>query len=1184
MNEQHAMRVPHRRSRAVHRRGGAFALAIAVAAAAFGLVASSADIKVGNQPASEGRPITPAGSLVPDLTTRLPAVGSLPVAFARSPDRAGPDNRGRYLVAVNSGYGVQFDSVKNKAQQSLAVIDLDAKPSPAVVQNVYFPAPQSANVGAVFSPRAGTDGSFALYVSGGFENKVWTFRLSPGAGVPLSPASSGPDTKVEAPAIDVNGFAADAPGPRYNSNHAPVYPAGLAVSADGDTLFVANNLGDSLGVVHDVHSVPRLERIELAGQKVKVEERAGRGVEAVAGVEAGRVVEAGARAAEHFVYPYAIVALPPSHAGADAIKDARTTDGASSSVDASPSSGASPSGDTSVSDGASKVYVSCWNDASIAVVNFSGGSRYIKYVSVERHPTAMTLSADASRLYVVNSNADSVSVIDTKTDQEVERISVRLAESAPAGSSPEGLALGEDGRTLYVANAHSNSVAVVQLSDAARGTRSADAARESSRSKGVREVSGRGGPGNSSRRVESGRSKVRGFIPVGQYPSAIAVAGGTVYVGNGKGTGFANSSMVVDNSGRAPNSPNASFPAGTGRGSGQGGQYSVSLVAGNLSAVPEPDERALAGYTQAVMRNNGLVGAARRELFGGRSPIKHIIYVIKENRTYDQVFGDLAASGDGTRADGDSSLAIFGAGETARTRRGAAQNITPNERALALRFGLFDRFFVNAEASPDGHNWSTAAFSTDYLDKAYRLNYSGRGRSYDFEGFNRLPNLGPQSGSPPLFGAGAGAEEIAGYMRRFVPYLSGARDVTEPETLYLWDAAARAGLTYRNYGEFVATLSESDVASIAKNRAKSYPDITQTVSAFPTKKALEGRHSQTFRNFDLATPDAMTIDSYRAARESEDRAGVSKDQTNVLKDQAGISRDKTDVSKDQTNPLISPANPDVRLRGYSRIAAWLEEFRGFVAGREAGRADAMPNFSIMRLPNDHTNGVSAGRPTPQFYVADNDYALGRLVEAVSNSPYWRDTAIFVVEDDAQDGPDHVDCHRSVALVVSAYNRPGMLVHEYHNTVSLVRTMEMLLGLAPMNLLDATATPADLFRREPDLRPYKAALPEVSLDNLSTPNARDAASLYWMRRTAEQDIEHADMADPRTLNEAIWFSARGASSPMPESARLPAFDAMRLGLRAEAEGEENKSEERESDAARAELANHATRPKPRRKSD
>jgi hypothetical protein len=434
---------------------------------------------------------------------------------------------------------------------------------------------------------------------------------------------------------------------------------------------------------------------------------------------------------------------------------------------------------------------------------------------------------------------------------------------------------------------------------------------------------------------------------------------------------------------------------------------------------------------------------------------------------------------------------------------------------------LFDRFFVNSEASPDGHNWSTAAFSTDYVDKAFRWNYSRRGRTYDFEGFNRLPNYEPLKGSPSLFGPKVETEDVANYMRRFIPYLHGSRDVGEPETLYLWDAAARAGLTYRNYGEFLATLSEADVHAIRVNRTKTYPDLSPTVSVFATKKSLEGRFNTEYRNFDLDTPDSMTVDSYRAAKEIN------------------------------SDPVISGTHVDARFRGNSRLGAWLKEFKKFAAERAAGTGDRLPNLSVMHLPNDHTDGVIAHKPTPQFYVADNDYALGLLVEAVSNSPYWKDTAIAVVEDDAQDGPDHVDAHRSVALLISAYNRPGALIHEFHNTVSLIRTIELLLGIEPMNQLDATATPINIFRAEPDLRPYKALLPNVALDNLLTPVARDAATAYWMRRTEEQDLQHADLADPEVLNRIIWFSVRG-NVPVPEITRLPAFDAMRLGLREERE--------------------------------
>jgi DNA-binding beta-propeller fold protein YncE len=1099
----------HRAPRSQHLLAAGF-LGFSILMGLMGGIRSSANRSHEDEPASEGRRITPAGSLVIDATTRQPAVGALPVNFVRSPDHRGPDGLGRYLIAVNSGFGIQFNAAGNRGQQSLGVMDLNAKPVPAIIQNVYFPSPQSVNVGVVFSPVPDDDGSYALYASGGFENKIWIFHFRPDSQNPISPTSAGPNTVVNAPFIDVTGFATTAPSPRYNDNHAPVYPTGLAISPDGNTLFVVNNLSDNLGIIHDLRGARKLERIQLWGRNGK-----------------------GAQGQEHFTYPYTVVAIPygpPSGRDRDAAQI--TLAGSPQATVVPPSPGYTNFRSTA------KAYVSCWNDGSIAVVDFAKNQEKISYIPVGRHPTAMLWDGTRSRLYAVNSDDDSVSMIDTRYDREVERISVRLAEHDLPGNSPEGLALDSAGTTLYVANAHSNSVAVITLSPLSLDN-----------------------SGSYDRPVYLTRpkndvSRVRGFIPTGQYPSALAVVGDTIFVGNGKGTGVENSSVVVNNSGRAPNAPNDHFPVGTGRGSRQGGEYSVALVAGNLSAVPRPDDPALVRYTQQVMRNNLLLGPPQTQLFPGPSPIKHVIYIIKENRTYDQVFGDIEHSGDGDRADGDPRLAIFGAGEAAARTGGAAQNITPNHHALAhrleaalvppsraqditpnhhalaLRFGLFDRFFVNAEASPDGHNWSTAAFSNDYVDKAYRWNYGRRGRGYDFEGFNRLPEYNPVRGSPALFGPSVETEDVANFMKRFIPYLQGSRDVAEPETLYLWDAAARAGVTYRNYGEFVATLSQADVAAIKTNRAKSYPDISPTVSAFPTKKSLENHYSSSFRNFDLDTPDAMDVESYRAA-----------------KDAAGA-----------ISPLIDNAQPEARFRGASRLGAWLEEFRGFVSERNAGKPDGMPNLSIVRLPNDHTDGIKARRPTPQFFVADNDYALGKLVEAVSNSPYWKDTAIFVVEDDAQDGPDHVDAHRSVALVISAYNRPGLLVHEFHNTVSLIRTMELLLGIAPMNQLDANAAPMNLFRAEADLRPYQAQLPNVAIDNLVTPPARDATTAYWMNRTGEQDLSHPDMADPAVLNQIIWFSVRGRT-PMPLSTRLPAFDAMRVGL---TEAEEELAREEKSD--------------------
>ncbi|MBI3652950.1 MAG: bifunctional YncE family protein/alkaline phosphatase family protein [Acidobacteria bacterium] len=1008
---------------------------------------SEADIQITNNPASEGRTISPAGSLVLDVTTRQPAVGALPVDFVRSPDSTGADQQGRYLVAVNSGFGIQFNAATNRAQQSLAVIDLNAKPAPAVIQNVYFPMPQSVNVGVVFDAHADANGAYPLYVAGGFENKIWMFKFKPEARFPITPTSAGPDTQVTAPFLDLTSLASEAATPRYNDEVAPVYPTGLALSPDGDTLFVANNLADSLGIVSHLRGEKKLSRVDLHRDNKQA-----------------------------FIYPYGVVALPASNHSSTA-----------------------------------KVYVSCWSDASIAVVD-PRHEKLIASIAVGYHPTAMLLNAARTRLYVVNSNADSVSVINTASDKEVERINVKLAESQLVGSSPESLALSADGATLYVANAHSNAVAVVALAAVAQGASEA-------------------GEQNTQAKKTESRSRVRGFLPTGQYPSAVAVANHQLFIGNGKGTGFEPSSLVVNNSGRVPNLPNDRFPTTTGR-SGRGGQYSVSLASGNLSVLGEPDERQLAQYTQAVMRNNNLIGQVKTKLFRGASPIKHIIYIIKENRTYDQLFGDVKSAGNGQAADGDEALAIFGAGNAAQVN-GQMQNITPNQRALALRFGLLDRFFVNAEASPDGHNWSTAAFSNDYVDKAYRWDYSGRGRTYDYEGFNRLPSLTPNRKAAPYFNKPIEASDLANVIRRYIPYLNGSRDVGEPETLYLWDAVKRAKLSYRNYGEFVVTLSKTDVDEVNANRAKSYPDLSPTVSAFPTKQSLEGNHSLTFRNFDMNTPDAMTVDSYRAAKETNGK----------------------------TAAMIYPTNPEEKFRGTSRLSAWLEEFNSFVADLQAGKGDRLPNFSTLRFPNDHTSGLAVGKPSPQFYVAENDYAVGRLVEAVSNSPYWKDTAIFIVEDDAQDGPDHVDAHRSPALIISAYNKPGALVHDFHNTVSLIRTMEILLGLEPMNQLDATAAPIDMFQERADLKPFTAMLPDVALTNLLTPVPTTTSMRYWMQKTGEQDLAHADMAEARVMNEIIWFSVRGQDAPMPPIARLPLFDAMREGLLEDDKEKEERADQR-----------------------
>jgi YVTN family beta-propeller protein len=979
------------------------------------------------EPAGEGRPITPAGTLVIDATTHLPAVGAMPMTMLRSPDTLGHRGKGRYLLVVNSGFGVQFSEDTNNAQQSIAVIDLTAAPEPLVIQNVYFPSPQSANVGLAFSPAAGAHGSFALYVSGGFENKVWIFRFDPKAAAPIQPGSPGPDSNVEAPSFEIT-KAGEVSRADYNKGMAALYPTGLAVTPDGATLVTANNLGDSVTIVRGLSGARRMERVDLH--------------------HPGKLSQN--------IYPYGVVVLGSG-------KNARA-------------------------------YVSCWNDSSVAVIPLSGKSAVRKYITVDRHPTAIAANAGGTRLFVANSDADSVSVIDTTTDQEIERIDVRLAEDALPGASPEAVALSEDEKTLYVANAHSNAVVLVALSEKARGGKTTE------------------------KMSEVSKSKILGFIPTGQYPSAIAVADGQLFVGNGKGTGFESSSMRVNNSGRTPNPPNAAFPPNKEK-NRQGGQYSGSIVSGNISMVPLPDGPALARYTQQTMQNDGLMDFAPPRLFEAKSPIKHVIYIIKENRTYDQVFGDVKTSGDGNAADGEPDFAIFGSGAAAQRPDGTRQAVTPNHHALAQRFGLFDRFFVNSEASPDGHNWATAAFSTDYVDKGFRWEYSERGRTYDWEGYNRLPDYEPPGDLELGKFNGDVLAALTDLLESHLPYHQGFTDLAEPKGLYLWDAAARAGLTYRNYGEFVTVISAKDVEAAGQKRKKSYPDVSNAVRAIANKESLEKHHSDSFRSFDVTAPDSITVDCYKSA--SDPSASF--------------------------DPAVTRDNSNEKCRGNSRLGEWLAEFQGFVRDREAGRADPMPALSIVRFPNDHTTGMKNGFPTPQFMVADNDYAVGRLVEAVSSSVYWKDTAIFIVEDDAQAGPDHVDSHRSVGLAISAYNRPGALIHKFHSTVSMIRTIEMLLGIAPMNQLDASAVPMDIFQETPDLTPYKAVLPTIAADNLMTLKPKDKAAAEWMKKSNRQNFAHADMADPKILNAVIWFACTGSGSNIPQTAQLPAYQAMRLGI-------------------------------------
>jgi len=368
--------------------------------------------------------------------------------------------------------------------------------------------------------------------------------------------------------------------------------------------------------------------------------------------------------------------------------------------------------------------------------------------------------------------------------------------------------------------------------------------------------------------------------------------------------------------------------------------------------------------------------------------------------------------GDLPRADGDTSLLFFG------------RDVTPNIHAIAERFGTFDRFFVNAEVSADGHNWSTAGYASDYTQKTTPTNYSGDGRSYDYEGENR----------------GRIADE----------------DAAEPSQGYVWDLARRAGISFRAFGEF--TREEPDGQGGTRYRG--------------TKPFVDSNANHAYPNFDMHISDQRRMD------------------------------------------------------------IWLPEFRGWVA--EGG----MPALQIVLLPRDHTSGSAEGYDTPKAMVADNDLALGRLVEAVSTSPYWRNTVVFVLEDDAQNGPDHVDSHRSPFLVISAWNRGG-LIHRFTNTTDVLRTIEEILGLAPLSQFDAFGRPLrDIWNGRPDLAPFTALIPSQRLDERNPPRTRGAAE------SRRLDLAHADAADMELFNRILWRAIKGETVPYPGARRMSLLEARR----------------------------------------
>ncbi|MFQ5536538.1 MAG: SMP-30/gluconolactonase/LRE family protein [Gemmatimonadota bacterium] len=640
------------------------------------------------------------------------------------------------------------------------------------------------------------------------------------------------------------------------------------------------------------------------------------------------------------------------------------------------------------------VFVSAWGGNTVSVFRFDDAGRATETERIPggRHPSALLLNRAGTRLFIASGSTDRVLVMDTRARTLVAELADPPPEGPAEGSTPNALALSGDGRRLFVAEADNNAVAVFDLSEETGDWGTPPAIHPTRRP---------GDPMPAPRDVPSGegpaRDRLVGRIPVEWYPTAVQVAGDHLLVVNGKGRGTA---------------PNPEFPQPPIRRAPGEPSYTMGQLSGTLTFLPlsELKEGRLTVLSQRVAEANGWNGHADTK--AAYPPIEHVIYIVKENRTYDQVLGDMP------EGDGDSTLVFF------------PEAVTPNHHALARRFGLYDRFFVNAEASPDGHNWSMAAYTTDYLQKTVPSNYSGRGRTYDYEGTNRG--------------------------RSHVPWEEGNEDVAEPAMGYLWDLADRAGITFRNYGEFVVP--------------------------------------------EYVDPDDRMPSGYRGNKP---------------------------FLAEHTNPDYpgySLSIPDQR-----RADVWIEDLRRFEAAGE------MPALQILRLPNDHTAGGRAGSPTPRAYVADNDLALGRIIEALSRSRFWKSTAVFVLEDDAQNGPDHVDSHRSVFFVVSPWARRGVY-HRWTNTTDVIATMTEILGLGSLSQFDYFGRPLrHIWAARPDTTPYTALRPTVSLDERN-PETGEAAEA-----SAQLDLRFEDSGQDELFNRILWRIIKGPKVPYPGTTRMSALE-------------------------------------------
>jgi DNA-binding beta-propeller fold protein YncE len=689
-----------------------------------------------------------------------------------------------------------------------------------------------------------------------------------------------------------------------------------------------------------------------------------------------------------------------------------------------------------VSPDGSRAFVALWNASEVVELDLKSRKIGRKLALLKpsvatapgTHPSALEISPDGQTMYVALSNRDAVAAVNIKGPQFAVRgyFDTRLPGQSYFGAEPVALALGANGRQLYVANFGSDAVAVINTAKLTAGA------------------------------AKKGMVEPVGFVPTEWLPVSMAFTGGKLYLATDKGKGT------------GPNNfPQRHTPQTIAAKELQGATtYVGTLLYGSIVSLDMTAlEKELPHWTSEVLEANRLKAAQQKLAFAnGGNPIKHVIYIIKENRTYDQLFGDLKQDGKPV-GNGDPGLAMYGA------------DVTPNQHRMALQFGVMDNFYDSGEVSGQGHVWSNAAIGTDYLEKTWSQNYSRDQRTYDFEGM-----------------------VADGY-----PIQQNIPDVNEPSSGYLWGDLAVHGKTFYHFGEYISSTFCSD-----KNAMKEV-DSQQGAMSGATKLCVP-----------KSIPPGGKIPEVWGG-------GVNKWPWVIPLLARNVA------TKPELVGHFAPEQADFNLMvpDQIRVAVFLRHFKKWVADRDAGN-DTMPDFVMLRMPDDHTAGTRPGSPTPRSSIADNDLAIGRAVDAVSHSAYWNNTAFFILEDDAQNGADHVDAHRSMALVISKYaprkaDGSAFVDSRFYTTVSMIRTMEMVLGLPPMNNNDAfSSAMTPEFTGPGDQPPFTADY--VNRDNglIYTANKKKAPGA---KESMKMDFRHADRADSRKLNVILWKDAMG-DKPVP----------------------------------------------------